>query len=50
MVKACRKEEEDDMKVGMVGKTKMLGLINSDCKLKEYMKGNHYIMSGTLQS
>ena len=27
------------MKEGMVGMTKMEGLINQDCKMKEYMKG-----------
>ena len=39
VVKACRKKDEEDMKEGMVGKTKMEGLTNQDCKLKEYLKG-----------
>ena len=37
--KACRKKDEEDMKEGMVGMTKMEGLTNQDCRLKEYMKG-----------
>ena len=37
--KACRQKDEEDMKEGMVGMTKMEGLTNQDCRLKEYMKG-----------
>ena len=37
--KACRKKDEEDMKEGVVSRTKMEGLTNQDCKLKEDMKG-----------
>jgi hypothetical protein len=36
--KACQKKDEEDMRLGMVGMTKMEGLVNSDCKMKEYMR------------
>ena len=45
--KACRKKDEEDMKLGMVGVTTMEGLINSDCKLKEYMIGKSLHNAGT---
>ena len=35
VAKACRKKDEEDMKEGMVGMTKMEGLTNQDYKLKE---------------
>ena len=35
---ACRKKDEKEMKEGMVGMTKMEGLVEEDCNMKEYMK------------
>ena len=34
---ACREKDKMDMKSGMVGMTKLEGLVNSDCNLKDYM-------------
>ena len=34
---ACREKDEVGMKAGMVGMTKLEGLVNSDCGLKDYM-------------
>ena len=35
--KACVQKDEQDMKAGMVGKTKLESLLKDDCKTKEYM-------------
>ena len=43
--KACVQKDEQDMKAGMVGKTKLENLLKDDCKTKDYMglKSLHHV-------